>query len=67
MARYFAICGSDKNLEVHHLKHIRKMGSRVTGFSKIMASLNRKQIVICRKCHGRVHNGQYDGVSLSDI
>jgi len=59
------ICGSTEQIEMHHVKHIRK--GNVTGFTKIMSQLNRKQIPVCRKCHMNIHNGRYDGISLKDL
>lgn len=50
---------------MHHIKHIKKRV--VTGFSEIMKSLNRKQIPTCRQCHRRIHRGEYNGLSLTDL
>ena len=64
-----AICGSQEqeNVEMHHVRHIRKRGEKVQGFTLYMAAINRKQVPVCRKCHREIHNGKYDGVSLSSI
>jgi len=59
------ICGSEKDLQSHHVKHIRK--DKVTGFTQILRQLNRKQIVVCHSCHQLIHTGKYDGLSLTDI
>jgi hypothetical protein len=32
-----------------------------------MQPLNRKQIVCCKTCHNRIHNGTYNGLRLSDF
>nr|YP_010836031.1 hypothetical protein QLP54_mgp35 [Phyllosticta yuccae]WGC90047.1 hypothetical protein [Phyllosticta yuccae] len=61
------ICGEEEKVQAHHLKHIRKMNERLSGFSKIMAQLNRKQIPVCHQCHVKIHKGQYDGLSLKDL
>ena len=61
------ICGSEDQVQMHHVKHIRKMGEKVKGFTKIMASYNRKQIPVCCECHGKIHKGEYDGISLKDF
>jgi nicotine oxidoreductase len=61
------ICGSQENVEMHHVRHIRKRGENVQGFTLYMAAINRKQVPVCRKCHREIHNGQYDGASLSAI
>lgn len=63
------ICGiistPNNPIEMHHIKHIRK--GKIVGFSLIMKSLGRKRIPCCKQCHRRIHNGDYDGLSLSDL
>jgi hypothetical protein len=62
------ICGSSEQIEMHHVRHIRKMkGKKATGFKVIMNALNRKQIPACKSCHRRIHRGEYDGMSLKDL
>lgn len=65
MDRYCVICGSDKQVESHHVRHVRK--GNVIGFTKIMSNLNRKTIMCCKVCHQKIHKGLYDGISLSDL
>jgi group II intron reverse transcriptase/maturase len=62
------LCGSP-DVEMHHVRHIRKMGetNNVTGFTKLMALVNRKQVPVCRDCHVKIHRGDYDSVSLSKL
>jgi group II intron reverse transcriptase/maturase len=60
-----AICGNQENVEMHHVRHIRKRGKNVQGFTLYMAAINRKQVPVCRECHREIHNGRYDGPSLS--
>jgi hypothetical protein len=50
------ICGNINNVELHHVKHIRK--GEVKGFTQIMKQLNRKQIPVCRPCHMKIHSGK---------
>lgn len=61
------ICGEQDRslLQAHHIKHIRK--GKTTGFAQVMKNLNRKQIIVCRKCHHAIHTGTYDGLSLKDL
>jgi group II intron reverse transcriptase/maturase len=67
--KYCCICGrtgtENNPLQAHHIRHIRK--GKVIGFSEILKSLNRKQIIVCRSCHVKIHNGQYDGIALSEL
>lgn len=61
------ICGSRDRVQMHHVRHIRKMGEKVQGFTRVLAKLNRKQIAVCAECHQKIHNGTYDGLSLTDL
>ena len=59
------ICGSEENVEMHHLKKIRDI--KPEGFKKVMISLNRKQVSVCRACHKSIHRGEYDGKKLAEF
>jgi nicotine oxidoreductase len=61
------ICGGQEQIEMHHVRHIRKRGERLHGFSLYLAAINRKQVPVCRKCHRDIHNGKYDGASLASL
>lgn len=65
ISNHCCICGCTDKIEYHHVKHI-KIG-KVTGFLQIMKQLNRKQIPCCNACHRKIHNGEYDGMSLNQI
>jgi group II intron reverse transcriptase/maturase len=62
-----AICGSPERVEMHHVRHIRKRGQAVRGFSLYLAAINRKQLPVCHACHRDIHRGKYDGESLASI
>jgi group II intron reverse transcriptase/maturase len=61
------VCGDENDTEMHHVKHIRKSGTNMTGFTNLMSKLNRKQIPVCRPCHRKIHNGEYNGISLKEL
>jgi len=62
------ICGDEENVQMHHVRHIRKMTDRqAKGFTRVLIMLNRKQIPVCTRCHRLVHAGEYDGLSLRDL
>lgn len=63
------ICGSSDKIEVHHVKHIRKMTevTKKDALKSRMARMNRKQIPVCRKCHQEIHKGKYNGESLNSL
>lgn len=59
------ICDEKDYVEMHHVKHIKR--EEAMGFGKIMQSLNRKQIPVCRDCHMKIHRGEYDGISINKL
>lgn len=63
------ICDSKENVEMHHIRRLRgPTGKNLTkGFEKIMGAHNRKQIPVCRKCHKKIHKGEYDEKSLTEL
>lgn len=61
------ICGEPNNVEMHHVKHIRKEGVKTTGFTALMSTLNRKQIPVCKSCHKKIHKGLYNDISLKEL
>jgi len=67
--KYCCICGTtgskENRIEAHHIKHVHK--GKLTGFSEIMRSLNKRQIICCRTCHTRIHKGLYNGTRLIDF
>jgi group II intron reverse transcriptase/maturase len=59
------ICREQKNIEMHHVRHLRK--KKVKGFTQIMQQLNRKQIPVCRDCHLKIHMGQYNDIKHTSL
>jgi len=59
-----ANCGSTDRIEMHHLKHLKTMNSKLDSFGRMMARINRKQVPLCRPCHEKVHNGTHTGFTL---
>lgn len=57
-------CGNNHRVEMHHLKHLRTLNLKLSGFDQLMARINRKQVPLCNKCHNQVHNGDHVGMSL---
>lgn len=55
------LCGNGP-AEMHHVRHIKHIKAK--GLGRIMTTLNRRQIPLCRPCHLLVHNGEYNGASL---
>jgi group II intron reverse transcriptase/maturase len=62
------ICNSSEQVEMHHVRHVRKTGGKKpVGINAILQLMNRKQIPVCTKCHQKIHRGDYDGIRLSDL
>lgn len=58
-------CGSNKDLEVHHVKKLSSDKRRFSSnYKKLNSILNRKQVVLCRKCHNDIHSNKYFGKKL---
>ncbi len=57
-------CNSDVNIEMHHIKHIKTINTKLNDFDKLVAGINRKQVPLCRNCHVKIHTGKYKGVSI---
>ena len=62
-----AICNSPHQIEMHHVRHIRKQNQPIRGFTFYLAAINRKQIPVCKQCHRDIHNGKYDGDNLATV
>lgn len=68
LGEHCAICGSDVDVQMHHVRHVRKMGEKSpVGFNRLLAVINRKQIPACGPCHRKIHSGQYDGIRLNQL
>nr|QWK44264.1 hypothetical protein [Hedophyllum nigripes] len=63
------ICGSSENIELHHVRHLRKMGNVANSdyLLRQMSTINRKQIPVCKACHISIHKGSYSGPALSEF
>lgn len=62
------ICNSTEQVEMHHVRHIRKIdGKKPDGVNAILRLMNRKQIPVCNRCHQKIHRGEYDGIRLGDL
>jgi hypothetical protein len=62
------VCSSSEQVEMHHVRHIRKTGAKKpVGINATLLLLNRKQIPVCTECHQKIHRGDYDGLRLSDL
>ncbi len=67
-----AICGSTEDVEMHHIKAVRKNESKLIPqartWEQVMALRNRKQIPVCHECHiKKIHGGTYNDPALKEI
>jgi len=60
-----SICGSTTKIEMHHIRHLNSSETR--SYVLQLRAMNRKQIPVCRDCHVKIHNGEYDGVALNKL
>jgi group II intron reverse transcriptase/maturase len=55
------LCGSQENVEVHHIRHLRDLQIKGRApkpeWVKQMAARRRKTLVLCLKCHQDTHAG----------
>lgn len=70
------VCGAIEDVCMHHVRHLGKgFRKRVKDwntvyfkrFNDYLSAVNRKQIPVCNLCHKKIHDGKYDGISLSKI
>lgn len=61
------ICGSDTNIQMHHIKSLKTIKDKTPTFNLILKQLNRKQAPICHTCHVNITQGRYDGKSIKDL
>jgi group II intron reverse transcriptase/maturase len=58
------ICGSTEKIEMHHVKHLKDLNPKISEGEKLMMTIRRKQIPVCRKCHMKIHK-QINKISSS--
>ena len=55
------LCGSTENIEVHHVRKLADLKTKGKSekpvWIQIMATRNRKTLVVCRNCHNSIHHG----------
>lgn len=56
------VCGSDQVIEVHHIRKLANLkakdGSARPTWVKLMATRQRKTLVVCHVCHTAIHTGR---------
>lgn len=61
LADFCELCGSDKDVEVHHERAMRKLheypGRPKPEWVKRMIALRRKTLLLCKRCHVAVEHG----------
>src|SRR5207248_3995604 len=74
LADFCELCGSSKDVEVHHVQAMRKLheypGRPKPAWVKRMIALRRKTLLLCRRCHMAVEHGQpitWQTISLDEI
>jgi hypothetical protein len=50
---------------MHHIRKLADLNpSSGATWERIMSARKRKFLPVCEACHGRIHNGEYDGPAL---
>lgn len=57
-------CGSADNLEMHHVNKQSNIKSSLPYSKRVRIANLRKQVVLCKDCHIKVHKGTYSGKRL---
>lgn len=62
LAETCEVCGSMQNIEVHHIRKLANLNQpgrkSKPDWMRLMASRQRKTLVLCRKCHDDLHAGR---------
>ncbi len=74
LAEFCELCGSDKDVEVHHVKAMRKLheypGRPKPAWVVRMIALKRKTLLLCKRCHEATEHGlpmTWPLISLEEI
>ena len=74
LADFCELCGSPKDVEVHHVRGMRKLheypGRPKPEWAKRMIALKRKTLLLCKTCHEEVEHGlpmTQPAVSLTEV
>jgi hypothetical protein len=58
------LCGSTEHIEVHHVRKLADLKDKWSGRKEkpkwvtTMIALQRKTLIVCRKCHKAIHAGR---------
>lgn len=62
MATKCEMCGSQKNIQVHHIRKLADVNNpgrkKKPKWMHVMAARRRKTLIVCRKCHYKIHQGK---------
>lgn len=68
LAEKCELCNSEETVDVHHIRKLADIKSKnkkpIADWKLKMVARNRKTLVVCKKCHQKIHNGEHDGRSL---
>jgi group II intron reverse transcriptase/maturase len=55
-------CEAEEDCQVHHIRKLATLlkQKKITGWRRLMVIRKRKTLVLCRKCHAKLHAGQLD-------
>lgn len=62
LKRLCVVCSSNANIEVHHVKFLRKRPKKSDFLEDIVSKMNRKKVPLCQKGYVDVRAGKYGGI-----
>lgn len=69
LAQQCELCGCTENIEAHHIRKLSDLThngqTNKPEWVRRMAARRRKSMMVCQSCHIAIHNGQYDGPTIS--
>jgi hypothetical protein len=69
LAQQCELCGATNAIEVHHIRKLadlqRTEHCSKPDWLKVMATRQRKTLVVCQNCHHLIHSGRYDKSAIS--
>jgi group II intron reverse transcriptase/maturase len=59
------LCGIETNCEVHHIRKLKDLHrpgrAKLPDWAQVMVARHRKTLIVCRRCHDKIHSGRATG------
>ena len=70
LANKCELCGAEDDVVAHHYSALKDLKKRYQGRKQPpkwvirMIEIRRKTLIVCKSCHSKIHQGEYDGPKL---